>query len=585
MSNNRDQIGAPGAPLVSTIGEAAAAIATAVTEYLGRTLEASGERALTEFARNANLGSQPGSAADPIAQTFNQYRDALGDLAVALPQLAQRASLLGQAEPGMRLLFRAGRRGVDGPPGERLHKVFAALPSATAQITRPVYDKVEKGRETDLSGLLTVIETQLRDERRRDLPSWVEQLKHKIRADRAKGLDLARRELGWLLDSKLDMAYALLDDLDGVLGGNCLREILRDQVGFTAFRKAVTGAPPKPPDWLDPLRDCFRQLGFGLGDGLTLLPPVSGESKEYALLDHSRDRVFRIWQGGDGKLEVYGETEGVEYFDRSATLRPSDVPRLLPHRVQDASSGMAVWGVDRRDVQDLLDGRYRTDARLFAWDMGANRTPLTLFAVHYRQSDLGEYFELGIGCFVHPARDPLAVGMLVLDDLPVSTAISCEVGKHIWGYPKVFDSKVEWTPPSYRPDRVDWSVTLASGLKVDVTLPRGGTRSSVRVPLLSYTLKHGQLYRSVLSRSGSGESLRVGGGGVAIRVSHISDEPWTSVRGSAAGLPGLLQRFSLVSDGTGNRVRTPMYTIWTEHMCGDLGPPCLVPMPADVEER
>ncbi len=617
MSNNRDQIGSPGAPLVSTIGQAAAAIATAVTEYLGRSLEASGERALAEFARNANPGSQPGSATDPIAQTFIQYRDALGDLAVALPQLAQRASLAWQAEPGMRLLFRARPGGIDGreEAEKKLHDAIEALPIGAA-ITADVAEKVRSRYPGDLSGALDAIQTQLLDPRRRDLQTLIGQLQQAIRANRDEGLQLAHTKLGWLFPpdgqgtSGLSGGYALLDALEDAVGGDCLREVLRERARFEAFQATLVAAAATAaaataaaaaaararapaeavaPAWKQSLTDCFRAFGFDLGAAVTVLPLSSAPRKEYVLLDHAHDRVFHIRQGVDASLaasgskrefEVYGLREGITYFDKSQTQRPTNVPRLLPHRVQDASSGMAVWGVDRRDVQDLLNARQPAgDVKLFAWDMGASRTPLALFAVDYRQSDLGPYLELGIGCFVHPARDPLAVGMLVLENLPVSTDISSQVGNDIWGYPKEVNKKME---VRYWLDRVEWSVVLAGGSKIEVTLPRGGTRSSARVPLLSYTRKFGRLHRTVLLRSGSGESLKVGGGGVKVNVTPPN---WNTTKASAGGLLGLLDLFSLVADGSGRRVRAPLYSAWTEHMSGELGAPSLVPLPPEVDER
>lgn len=596
-------------PLVASIGQAAGVIATALTEYLGRSLEASGERALVNLARTTESGASNPGGGGTLGAVFEQYRDALGDLALVLPQFAQRASLEWQAEPGMRLLFRARPKGVAGIDDvekdlQDLIEPFRWKPEQTTWVTKPVFDAVKAAaaaaepKGASLEELLTKVSEQFGHKERRDLPMLLDRIKDEIRQDREAGLRLAREKLDWCLGAgagdHVAAGYDFLDHLEHDLRIRCLRELLRGQDPFKSFREAVLLLDANFPQDLDRKLDMlFRRLGYRIGDALTLHKAGSSRRPEYLLLDHRHDRVFSIRTGdqillapkySDRKasdLELYGLVEGTNYFDSSADQRPVNVPRVLPHRVQDASHGMAVWAVDRRDVQDLLDTR-ATDVKLRAWDMGANRTPLTLFGAHYRESDLEEYLELGIGCFVAPARDPLAVGMMVLGTLPVTTKISRDVGEHIWGYPKVLVS-AEQLKCRYRPDSVLWTHQLAAGVELSVTLPRGGNRSSARLPLLSYTHKFGKLHRSVLMRSGKGESLRVGGSGVKVKVSGPAD--WWSRPGSAQGIGGLLHRFGLFGDGAGLQGRRAAFSTWTEHMSAELGPPCLVPTPPPIEDR
>lgn len=626
-----DRNGHPeGDPLASIIGKAAAAIATAVTESMGRTLAASGQRVADDAFRAVGRGKLRDPAVQGIEQAFAQYRDALGDLAAALPQVAQRASLLLQAEPGMRLLFRArpvaGRpkpRGARSRPHEievedALCAAIAALKDnpryckawlsagtldglATASARIGITLTTNTGRAR-LQLLLTQVAAQFGDERRRDLPRHIDDVKHEIRANPEDGLRLARATLGWMLEDHLADAYGLLDALDGVLGPTCLRNILHERALFDAFKdKAVAGIPAAPVDksWSKPLQTCFAGIGHMLGEALTVLASGPAKGREFVLLDHDNDRVFQIRAVGK-EFEVYGVADGRSYarayepaVPEAAPAPASDrvrehltvtmQPRILPHRVHDASCGMAVWAVDRRPVQEHLDS-LGLDYGFRAWDMGVNRTPLALFAVHYRETDLGEYFELGLGCFVAPRRDPLAVGMFVMGrELPVSTLLSQQVGVDIWGYPKTYVPRKHWDV-TYRPDEVLWRLTLETGETINVRLPRGGARSSARIPLLSYTEKFGLWHRSVLTRNGSGENVRVGGHGVEVTVEGAGKSDWRGGVGTSQGLLGLLDQYGLWSNAAGKRGLRSAYSTWTEHMHGELGPPSVVVVPPLIEE-
>jgi len=126
---------------------------------------------------------------------------------------------------------------------------------------------------------------------------------------------------------------------------------------------------------------------------------------------------------------VYGEQEGLAYEVNGKAIR-------LPLRVVDASQALAAWSVDKRLVQEALPKVPDLDLR--AWDTGANRTPVTLMFVHYKDGDLGPYYELGLGCFVAPRRDPLSVGVYMLDSILVSSRPAVDVGEVIWGYEKEY---------------------------------------------------------------------------------------------------------------------------------------------------
>jgi hypothetical protein len=687
----------PGGPLAAAVSQASGVIAAALTEYLGRTLQAAGYRGVDAVAGGLGGDSRGDSVSDSIASVFTQYRDALGDLAAVLPQVVQRASEEWRVEPGMRLIFRARQslpssRGFEDqgvavgalyaavdellrevksqreayrallasvrslehmilsnpkdpsiqtwrsdleiaakrlrdfqPPedwqhvlsnGATLGSLAEAVLSDEARASHPSVDKlagkvtVAKPNEwAVLKALLLEIGEQFSHEGRMNLPDALDRLKYEIRRDPVQELTRARKELAWLLDKTTDECNLLLETLDQSLGAVAVGEILRRKGLFEKFVASLdavaTGKAPTAPSWQAPLRKTFAAIGYPLGDALTLLAQNTRERSEFILLDHVHNRMFGIREGELGfdtksgrEIEIYALREGRSYF----TSTSRSTLRTLPHRIHDAAVGMAVWTVDRREVQAILDSDpQRPPVRLRAWDMGANRTPLVLFIVHYRESDItepgggypadgprdrtnDEHYELGLGCFVAPRSDPLAVGMMVLGALPVSMPKAVEVGREIWGYDKVHISSDHWDI-RYRPDAMTCVVKLPDNITLRVQLPRGGSRSSSRIPLLSYTMKFGQLHRNVLTRSGAGETLRVGGHGVEVSVKG-HDEWWkkSEVGGTCSSLLTLLYRFGIARDES-TEGRRASYSVWTEHLQGEQGPPCLVPATFEREDE
>jgi hypothetical protein len=141
-----------------------------------------------------------------------------------------------------------------------------------------------------------------------------------------------------------------------------------------------------------------------------------------------------------------------------------------------------------------------------------------------------------------------------------------------------------------------------------VTLPRGGEGSSEQLPVFAYTLKgpapaaeqevddddeaackaggagedennqqrkkrdhHVTWHRSVLTRSGRGETLRGGGSRVTIEITP---------EGRKQPLCAALLRLDLVASASGD-LRTPLFTVWTERMSGELGSPSYVAVRED----
>lgn len=678
----------PGGPLAAAVSQASGVIATALTEYLGRTLQAAGYRGVEAIAGGLGGDSRGESVSDSIASVFSQYRDALGDLAAVLPQVVQRASEEWRVEPGMRLIFRARwsmRETLVGAQGEAVKafyevvddvllkeiderrkdvnrdlqrsrairtniiKLQSQLQGATDPVvlgslkeqilalnrqladiqppedwqhvmtTRATFDAVKgAAMATDWPALKTLLDevgAQFSHPGRDDIPDILEKLKHKIRSNPITGLRSLHDDLAWIRKDDTASCYLLLQTLDQSLGVTAVGEILRRKGLFTKFVASLDDvsdqAAYSSPRWEALLRKTFAAIGYPLGHALTLLAQNSRETSEFILLDHAHNRMFGIREGELGfdrksgrEIEIYALRDGRTYFTGNTSQVPPvcQVPRVLPHRIHDAAVGMAVWTVDRREVQSILDSdAQRPPVRLNAWNMGANRTPLVLFVVHYRESDISEpggvdpatgprdrhsdeHYELGLGCFVAPRNDPLAMGMMVLGALPVSMKKAEEVGCEIWGYNKVHVGANNWDV-QYRPDAMTCVLKLPDGLTLRVQLPRGGSRSSSRIPLFSYTTKFGQLHRNVLTRSGSGESLRVGGHGVEVSVAGPGDWWKTAgIGGNCRSLLTLLYQFGIARDES-TKGRRASYSLWTEHLQGEQGPPCLVPATFEREDE
>lgn len=304
------------------------------------------------------------------------------------------------------------------------------------------------------------------------------------------------------------------------------------------------------------------------------------------------------------KRKVSGEAEGKEVFclygrQDGDLYKVGKTQYRLPARVQDASQGFAVYRVSRDVVQDLLDGAAivkQSDCSFRAWDIGGDETPIALFMVDYRQSDLGAYREFGIACFIAPQKDPLALGMHLLA-LYVDDQQSCDAGNQIWGYPKRKAARIEM-------DYKDVAVTCAlygdSDRSAIVTLrvPRGGSGTSRDIPLTSYTLRlpkqdaaflrkkpapkqDTELLRTVFTRSGRGEMLRSNPKGVDLQYSGASTEYIVEVMQSL----GLVSTNAVPPAGDADdkdaalQPSQPMLTAWTEHMSGEFGVPGLAKLP------
>jgi hypothetical protein len=235
---------------------------------------------------------------------------------------------------------------------------------------------------------------------------------------------------------------------------------------------------------------------------------------------------------------------------------------VLPVRVLDAAQGMALYAVSREAVQAFLA---KTGTPFDPVDLGRGLTGLAVFGVHHREGDLGSYDEVGVGFYVSPRADPLAIGLYIFD-FPVNAPFPLVAGKAIWGYAKsaaIVDVALEST-------HATWRLTRAGAAQpvLTVSFPRGGHGASTAIPLPTYTLSGAapaDIIRTVVTRTGRGERIRAHGRGVRLELgdpaANASDTLWD-----------ILHRLGVAD-------RRPMLHAWTEHMAAEFGVPVTLGRP------
>ncbi len=213
----------------------------------------------------------------------------------------------------------------------------------------------------------------------------------------------------------------------------------------------------------------------------------------------------------------------------------------LPAVVRDASSGSAMYMVDRAAAEKLIPDAFESV------EAAPGQTQVTLVIVDYRDNDLGDYDEVGIVFFVRPAGRPEAEVGSYIYKLPVNQSFTCEAGRRIWGFPK----SVEDIDFSYAEDSATCRLTMGGRHVLTLTVPRGGEGETPEERALGYTLIEGIPHSNVFTRGGRGEQTVPGGVGVAL---ELGDHPLAD---------------ELRSLGLEDAV--PLLSAWSEHMRGSFG--------------
>lgn len=582
-----------GGPAADSLGRAASAAASAGSEFLARAMELSGRQiadAIIQALKPAGTNESGGR----IESLLARYRDGLGELALHLPMVARRLVQLTEEPPGsLHWLFRATLYAERPEPEPRTKRSpISPMPkldhltavevapgkSVSVFMTDSVRNTLQKAYryrpEDTPPAIVDAVAFLTKDEKVRNIPKLLDSLKFAFRRKGLPALQDVLATADWLRKKQTVAGSAYIKKLRATLGERCAGELLQTDV----FLQFVGKPMPEPAGLVDQLITAFSFAGITLSRELIVI----AERQRWLVLDHVKKQVFEARHGfikpsrrpppvsGATKLKPNEPCVDVfcspRYPYRGTSIAGNT---LLPARVTDASHGITVWSADRQLVQEHLNASGQR--RLRAWDIGENRTPMALFMTEHREGDLGSYLELGLMCFVTPRKDPLAVGMIVVHDiLATKETLGLRASNEIWAANKA-PAELQ-----FQPDDNEARMILKDyrGRKklLTFTVPRGGDGTSSNVPLFLYTYKGEILHRTIITRSGDGESVRAGEVGTSLEVHN---EP---AKSEELSLIEDLRHFGIIGK-IGERMQRPLFSAWSEHVSAEL------PRPDPVYER
>jgi hypothetical protein len=175
---------------------------------------------------------------------------------------------------------------------------------------------------------------------------------------------------------------------------------------------------------------------------------------------------------------------------------------FLPIRYFDVQCLVATFLAGADKASELLVG---TGLKPVLQEDG--RAVIDLYCIEYRKTDIGPYNEVGLTVRAAAPGDPIAASYVV--NLPVTTAFACRAGREIWGYNKfvaAIDVRSEGrTFSSVLRDEAHEIIGAIEGR-------RGGSIPAPAADILTFTLHHGRLMKTVIrvltpSSASSGDGL------------------------------------------------------------------------------
>jgi hypothetical protein len=171
----------------------------------------------------------------------------------------------------------------------------------------------------------------------------------------------------------------------------------------------------------------------------------------------------------------------------------------LPIRYYRTDCFLGIFPADFDAVRDALPSSRLNPVRI------GTRAAVGIVAFNYLQTGVGPYGEIGICALVTLDRKaPPALPLLMearwpgfgafVFHLPVTSRIARQAGRTIWGYPKFVADMAFEVLPEYE------SVVMREGGEdiLSLTVNRRGRTVKDRRPLVTYTVRDGQLIRTVL---------------------------------------------------------------------------------------
>jgi hypothetical protein len=169
----------------------------------------------------------------------------------------------------------------------------------------------------------------------------------------------------------------------------------------------------------------------------------------------------------------------------------------LPVEVRDASSGNAMYMVDAAVAQTLIPGN-----AFKVVEPAPGQTQALLGIIDYRDNDLGDYNEVAIIFFVHPADATAAEAGTFIYKLPVNQSFTCEAGCTIWGFPKTVD-QIDY---SYSDDSATCRLEMDGQHVFTLSLPRSTQQAAAAAADTAgptYTYINGVPHRTTFTTGGN----------------------------------------------------------------------------------
>jgi Acetoacetate decarboxylase (ADC) len=250
---------------------------------------------------------------------------------------------------------------------------------------------------------------------------------------------------------------------------------------------------------------------------------------------------------------------------RKKMFSVGDKPVMLPARIADASQGWALYFVAADLAQDELIKR---EKEFTVIDVGLGRTPVVIFGIDHRQSDLGKYQEIGVALFVRPRHNPLELPGIFFLSLVVSDQFTIDASRIIWGYQK---SLAKHMTVKYSANSSEFWIDDRDPTTLSVSFPQFGRSRSTDIPCYIYSVSGSDnnkvVQRTMLSRSAIEEGIQIDGE-VKVQLGKGSEKNCVC-RGSAVREPDCI-----CSILRGLQIpERPAANGWAQSMSGSFGPP------------